>query len=564
MKKRIISMVTLCLLGLSACGNVSNSTSSSSSLNGVNSSSSSVSSAGSTSTNSSKNDSSSLDVLDIDIVKYQESINLGEKYNESSVELKVIFSDGSFKLYKGNDLTFNYDEFNYNQLGVQTIRVLIIELNKTIDLKVEVKKETFKLLMISNSFGDDTVQWVHEICEDLEIDFTIANLYIGGCNLQNHLTNLTNNSSNYEYVTYNKTNKTWSRQAHTSISDALLSEDWNYVSLQQGSTESGLSDTYSTINQVMDKVLEIKNDVKFIWNMTWAYQQNSGHVNFGNYNNDQMTMYNAILDAVQKNILNNNRFELIVPNGTAIQNARTSFIGDNLCRDAYCHLTYDLGRYIAGLTMVGALTGEDISQVEYTPGLSENKKLVAIEAVNNALNKPFEVTQSMYTDNSVESEINIFEGKTFIPTEDALNAVFPPWNSDVYFGYETLTDGKMAELEGRFSSKFDGFACATIDLDGNYTLNELRFYDYKQDAEYMGSSLIIEVYANEEWKTIVNCETNAEIANHRVSLGAGDGSGWINFELDSIEAEQVRFTIPSTHNGKTISIYEIMCYGTLN
>ena len=29
--------------------------------------------------------------------------------------------------------------------------------------------------MVENSFGDDTVQWVHEIGDNLGIDFTIAN-----------------------------------------------------------------------------------------------------------------------------------------------------------------------------------------------------------------------------------------------------------------------------------------------------------------------------------------------------------------------------------------------------
>ena len=553
------------LLGLGGCGQVSNSSDKS-----INSQSDSISKTSSNTddTNSKSSMPSILEISNIEVIKYQEFIYVGETFDENSVEIKITFEDESSKIYSGEDLLFYYNEFNNEKVGVYDIKIKIIEHNKTVNIKVEVKEDensqSIRLLMISNSFGDDTVQWVHEISEDLEVDFTIANLYIGGCTLEKHLNNLINNNSSYEYVVYNKDNKTWERHANTSISSALFLEDWNYVALQQGSTESGVSSTYSMISQIMDKVLEIKDNVKFVWNMTWAYQQDSGHVNFGNYNNDQSFMYDSIIKAVQDNIVTNNRFEIIVPNGTAIQNARTSYIGDTLCRDEYCHLTYDLGRYIAGLTMVGALTNKNISEVEFSPGLSDYQKLVAIESVQNALDEPFKITQSEYTDPESDTyTYNLFEGKTFEPTLEALNAVFPPWNSSVYFGYETLTDGKMSELEGRFSTTFDGLACATLDLGGSYIIDELRFYDYKQDAEYMGSSLIVEIYSNGEWINAANYSTNSEIASHRVDFGSGAGAGWIEVDLGGAEASQVKFTIPSTYNAKTISIYEIMCFGSL-
>ena len=109
-----------------------------------------------------------------------------------------------------------------------------------------------------------------------------------------------------------------------------------------------------------------------------------------------MYMYNAIVESVQSKVVPNERIVKIVPNGTAIQNARTSYIGDNLCRDEHCHLTNDLGRYIAGLTMVAALTGMDISNISYSPSLSPEYKQIAIESVQNALNNPFEITNSQY------------------------------------------------------------------------------------------------------------------------------------------------------------------------
>ena len=336
-------------------------------------------------------------VKKVQVIEYQESIILGEEYNEESVKVEAVFSDDSSKTYSGDELSFNYVDFDIYTLGRQNIKIRVKELNVTETISVEVIKKSIKILMIANSFGDDTVQWVHEIGDDLGYDFTIANLYIGGCVLSTHLSNLKNNSAAYEYVSYNKTTKVWSRTPKTTIEDALGMDDWDYVSLQQGSYDSGRAESYNTIDEIMDRVLAIKDDVEFIWNMTWAYQQDSGHANFGIYNHDQMTMYNGIINAVQTKVVPNERFKFIVPNGTAVQNARTSFIGDNLCRDVYCHLTLDFGRYIAGLTMVATVTGADISEINYSPNLSVGHRAIAIEAVKFALLNPFNITESSYT-----------------------------------------------------------------------------------------------------------------------------------------------------------------------
>ena len=258
-------------------------------------------------------------------------------------------------------------------------------------------KTTYKLLMIGNSFSDDTIQWVYEICEDLGIEITIANLYIGGATLERHLSNLLNDVNEYTYVEYDKINKTWVRNENISISEALTYEKWNYISLQQGSALSGQADTYDDMNQIMDEILKLKGNVEFIWNMTWAYQQDSTHSAFPNYDSNQETMYNAIVNAVDTKVLTNDRIKFVNPVGTAIQNARTSFVGDTLTRDGH-HLSYDLGRYIAGLTMVGTLTGADLSKVQYSPNLEDKYRDMAIESAMNAIKNPYVVTQSTYVE----------------------------------------------------------------------------------------------------------------------------------------------------------------------
>ena len=58
-------------------------------------------------------------------------------------------------------------------------------------------------------------------------------------------------------------------------------------------------------------------------------------------------------------------------------------------RDGY-HLSYALGRYIAGLTFVRALTGLPIDEIGFIPqGINDDAAAVAIESVNTAIQKPY-------------------------------------------------------------------------------------------------------------------------------------------------------------------------------
>ena len=107
-------------------------------------------------------------------------------------------------------------------------------------------------------------------------------------------------------------------------------------------------------------------------------------------------MYKAITRTVQAKVLPNKEISIIVPNATSIQNARTSYLGDTLTRDGY-HLSYDIGRYIAGVTFFHAVTGIDVNALTYAPdGVSDEARKVAIESAIHAVKAPYEVTPSKY------------------------------------------------------------------------------------------------------------------------------------------------------------------------
>lgn len=254
---------------------------------------------------------------------------------------------------------------------------------------------TLKILTIGNSFSDDTMEYVWQIADDLGIRAKLGNLYIGGCTLNTHATNAKRDEAAYEYRTNSR--GSWSTVNNYKLSDAIRSENWDYISLQQASGSSGVARSYSQLEYLIGYVKELCPDAGIVWNMTWAYQQDSTHSEFPNYQSDQTTMYNAILDAVEEKVRPQKEIFAVIPTGTAIQNARTSYIGDHLTRDGY-HLTYDLGRYIAGLTFVHGLTGMSVENVTYAPdGVDDTLQKIAIESAMHAVQTPGSVTASGYT-----------------------------------------------------------------------------------------------------------------------------------------------------------------------
>ena len=84
--------------------------------------------------------------------------------------------------------------------------------------------------------------------------------------------------------------------------------------------------------------------------------------------------------------------ERIIPAGTAIQNGRSSFIGDRFCRDGY-HLSLDLGRYTAACTWFEFLTGKSVVGNPFSPRTITPLEATTVQrAAHEAVLNPFEIT----------------------------------------------------------------------------------------------------------------------------------------------------------------------------
>ena len=264
--------------------------------------------------------------------------------------------------------------------------------------KEVVDRESVKILAIGNSFSVDAMEYLWPLLRDAGYkNITLGNLYIGGCTLQTHASNLTNGAAAYTY--YSNTTGKWSSTGGYSALAALASQEWDYISVQQASGYSGLADSYEPyLTTILDIVKSKCPKAKIMWHMTWAYQGTSTHSDFPKYGNDQMVMYNGIVNAVKTKVLTRDDVSMLIPSGTAVQNLRTSFIGDTVTRDGY-HMSYDIGRLVTAMMWARQISGVDTSKlVSYPSSQKYSAETIAAikDAVEKAYEKPLEVTASSY------------------------------------------------------------------------------------------------------------------------------------------------------------------------
>lgn len=250
-----------------------------------------------------------------------------------------------------------------------------------------------KLLSIGNSFSYDAIEhYLSGLVEANGDTIIIGNMYIGGCSLEKHYHNAVNNYSVYSYRKIVKGNRT--ETPSFNLIDAIKDEDWDYISLQQVSSLSGQYDTYFPY---IDKLIEFVEShstnpsMDVILHSTWAYASNSTHNGFKYYNNDQLTMYNAIIESSNR-VAERTGIDIIIPAGTAIQNGRTSSLGDTFCKDGY-HLEVNYGRYTASCVWYEKLFNKSVIGNNYIPHtVTPFQAKVAQYAAHYAVSNPDKIT----------------------------------------------------------------------------------------------------------------------------------------------------------------------------
>lgn len=210
-----------------------------------------------------------------------------------------------------------------------------------------------KILAIGNSFSQDSTALLQLLTDEIEV----RNLYIGGCSLDMHVANIENDAAKYEL----QENGEKMQNALVSIKEALISDKWDYITVQQVSGRSGVYDSFYPYLDMLLKYVRKYSDAEIILHETWSYEIGSGHPDFGTYNSDREQMAQAIKDAYEKVSLKENL--RIIKVGEAVQSlrAKPSFDykngGLSLNRDGF-HLSLNYGRLLAAAVWCKFFTGE--------------------------------------------------------------------------------------------------------------------------------------------------------------------------------------------------------------
>jgi len=249
-----------------------------------------------------------------------------------------------------------------------------------------------KVLAIGNSFSEDAIEnYLFDLAKAAGKDIIIGNLYIGGASISLHLENSRENKRAYAYRKI-EAKYGFTHTPNFSIADGLADEEWDYISVQQVSPDSGRYEfTMQHLPELLAFIQAHAPKAKILWHQTWAYQHDSTHSGFANYDRSQEKMYTAIVEA-SKRISELKAISAVIPSGTAIQNARASSLSDTLTRDGY-HLGLTYGRFTAACTWYQKLFGLDVRGNSYKPdSITELQAKIAKESAYQAVKKPFKVS----------------------------------------------------------------------------------------------------------------------------------------------------------------------------
>ena len=273
-------------------------------------------------------------------------------------------------------------------------KILLLALFSMVCVAMSAKNDNVvRILSIGNSFSQDAVeQYLHEIAAADGQKVIIGNMYIGGCSLAKHLTNARENKPAYKYRKIGLDGKKVETKDFT-LEQALADEQWDYVSFQQQSGQSGIYDTWMAyLPELMEYVkARVSKKTKFMIHQTWAYDQTSTHKHFKNYNHDQQTMYDAIMTTVKK-VSKNTKIKIVIPAGTAVQNARTTILKDEITRDGY-HMHKINGRFTVACTWYEKIFGKNVIGNTFIPeGMTPEQQMAAQKSAHAAIKNPYKVT----------------------------------------------------------------------------------------------------------------------------------------------------------------------------
>ena len=232
------------------------------------------------------------------------------------------------------------------------------------------ENKTVKVLMVGNSYAQDTMTYAHEIAKADGINMVCGVLYYGGCTVKQHVEFIKGNEAVYTYFKNGGTDR-----AQATFFDVLYDEDWDYVTIQTGKGEQGLKETFYPylpwlIALIENRLSHVEIGLFESWAVPKCYE-GTGNSRLSHYNDNSQTMYESIISTF-KDLKQENGVNFVVPSAEAFYRMDQTEICDNsvfetsFFRDSTAHAN-EKGRYMLALTMYKAITGRIVEGNGFVP-----------------------------------------------------------------------------------------------------------------------------------------------------------------------------------------------------
>lgn len=434
-----------------------------------------------------------------------------------------------------------------------------------------------RILTIGNSYTEDiAVNHLWRVAQKMGVEeFKIGNLMYPGRNMEAIYNHIKNNGEDYIYreITSGGRAVTKGKAGHSNNIDVgLLADDWDVITIQPWFPDAtnglnGMNDGEETAEWLNEVVKYIKSkcpDAKLAFNLIWSQNcklsgidrtsnvdnnnlKTNNRPNFGN----TMYNYNQIIEQVKTHVLDKGDFDYILPTGTAIENARTSFLSGmrgsvnqpyqpiiaGLQRDG-THLN-DIGMYIGAMTWVKTLMPNlSIDNLDWAPGVTydtdngalsgkavfdksviSEAKRAADSAFKTANEKTFAVTAS-------ENPFRIMAYDNGKVTVAVSNAVRDMGYADE--NYTVADDGLTSDKTANGKYKLDKSMPSKIivaEYNDKGELVNAEFYDYTltYDEEY-GDTVTSDTYSyTSYYKSIINTNFTPTNSSNTVKVMLWNG-----------------------------------------
>jgi len=206
-----------------------------------------------------------------------------------------------------------------------------------------------KILAIGNSFSVDATRYLYGMAHDAGEEIKLVNLYIGGCSLATHSYNALARSEDYELY-FNSVASGFK----VSIHEALKSDQWDIITLQQASHYSPFWDTYRPFLDTMrDYLKNYGGNAEFMVHQTWGYEDGYERLTKLGFENHD-AMFENVRESYDK--MADFLGAKIIPSGRAVQLA----VDNKLCRmhrDGF-HMALGAGRYITAAVWLETIFGK--------------------------------------------------------------------------------------------------------------------------------------------------------------------------------------------------------------